>query len=397
MRILVVDDDTMRAVSIKEIILNAAICREEDINLCHNAYEAKKLVRLNYYDILILDVVLPNKNEPPSAAKGLAFLRDITRRSQLTKSPVKIRKPGFIIGITAHEEDISSFRKEFDHYCLNIIEASHRNRMWKRYILNAIEYRQTNNIDTSITEKNIVCVTVHGIESRGEWQQKLKSIINSHTNSVEFEIYKYGIFSIFLFLVPLARNIEIYRFRKTIKKIIQRSNDKSLYLFCHSFGTYVTAKALESLTNNELKNIKYLVLAGSVLKSSYSFAKLQEKSPCIIINECGSDDVPLLVSEALVPNTGMAGRVGFKGSNNEKFMNRYFDGGHSHYFDKESEFMKRNWLPLFESNHTPHLVDERNFRLIRNNIINNIILFIGKIKNIAYPTVFICLTLLIFS
>ncbi|MFM5873233.1 response regulator [Aeromonas veronii] len=395
MRILIVDDDVQRATSIKNAISEALLCREEDIRLCSNAYEAKKLVRLDYYDILILDVVLPNNNEPPSAAKGLTFLKEITRRAKLTKSPIKIRKPGFIIGITAHEEDISLFRKEFDLHCLNIIEASHRNKMWKRSILNAIEYRQTNNIDRSSMSKNTLCVTIHGIESRGDWQQRLKSVVNSHTNNVDFEIYKYGIFSILLFLIPFARNIEVYRFRNAFKKILERHPDKTIYLICHSFGTFVASKALESLSKNELKNLRYLVLAGSVLKTSYSFDSLQKNSSCTIINECGSDDFPLLISEALVPNTGMAGRVGFKGSNNNSFMNRFFDGGHSHYFDNENAFMRKNWLPLFESGYTPNLVDERSNSYFRDSVTNSTISLLGRIKNFAYIAIFSYLLLLV--
>jgi hypothetical protein len=54
----------------------------------------------------------------------------------------------------------------------------------------------------------------------------------------------------------------------------------------------------------------------------------------------GLDDKILFLSEALVPNTGMAGRIGFYGLNNNRFVNRYFKGGHSHYFEEMKNFME---------------------------------------------------------
>lgn len=70
-------------------------------------------------------------------------------------------------------------------------------------------------------------------------------------------------------------------------------------------------------------NIKMLVLSGSVLPSNYDFHKIMTLTDMKLINDCGCDDRILLLSEGLVPNTGMAGRVGFYGLNNARFVNRF--------------------------------------------------------------------------
>jgi hypothetical protein len=64
-----------------------------------------------------------------------------------------------------------------------------------------------------------------------------------------------------------------------------------------------------------------------------------------VVNDCGSKDNVLLLSQFFVLFTGMAGRTGFSGATNEHFRNRYSTFGHSGYFDGNS-YMEARWLPL---------------------------------------------------
>jgi hypothetical protein len=64
---------------------------------------------------------LPKRDESPRAQYGLTLLNDIKSRPTLLK-------PGKIVGITAHFDDIELFRKQFDEHCEVLIEASVRNK-----------------------------------------------------------------------------------------------------------------------------------------------------------------------------------------------------------------------------------------------------------------------------
>ena len=110
-----------------------------------------------------------------------------------------------------------------------------------------------------------------------------------------------------------------------------------------------------------------------------------------LINDCGCDDRILLLSEGLVPNTGMAGRVGFYGINNARFVNRFFKGGHSHYFDEGSGFMEKYWLPLFYGDYNIEVIDQRCDSIVTSGIIEKFTSGLGKVKGIIYLTaLFFC-------
>lgn len=380
MKVLIVDDNKIRNREIKSLLTTNSTISQDNLYICENTQSAKELMRNIKFDLLLLDVVLPKRNEPPEAKYGLALLDDIKRRPN-------IKKPNKIIGITAHYDDISSFRSAFDKHCEIIIEASRRNKDWKRNIIEAVDFELTKKIDSLTTEKKITCLTVHGIRTRGLWQQSLQKEIESKVDTVKFESYKYGYFTILSFCIPFLRNIQISRFKKTLEQTLIKEDKegRSLYIFCHSFGTYIVVKSISKIINeNKNLNVDRIVLAGSVLPSIYDFSKILNASNIRIINECGSHDNVLLLSEALVPNTGMAGRVGFYGMNNDRFVNRFFKGGHSHYFDEKTRFIEKNWLTLFTEQTDIPIIDQRNDPSITSRTLEKFASFLGKIKEVSY-------------
>lgn len=108
MKILVIDDDKSRSARLKKYIDSNAIPEIESITLAGYIDESKQYLKSVYYDLLILDVVLPKRSsEAASSENGLTLLDQISRSSFL-------KKPGAVIGITAHLSDIESYRKEFE-------------------------------------------------------------------------------------------------------------------------------------------------------------------------------------------------------------------------------------------------------------------------------------------
>ncbi|ENF1959602.1 response regulator [Yersinia enterocolitica] len=381
MKLLIVDDNIIRCDEIKNLLQESLGICEPDIYTAKNTQLAKALMRNIRFDFLILDVVLPKRDESPCAEFGLALLNDIKKRPT-------IKKPGKIVGITAQFEDLESFRAEFDSHCEVLIEASSRSKNWKGQIIQAVRFENSKLLSKYTSERNITCLSVHGIRTRGEWQQRLKKIVESNIDTVSFESYKYGYFTIISFMIPFLRQLRVNSFCDELKTL--NDQGKEIFIFCHSFGTYIAVKAISKLLKKGVKlNIKMLVLSGSVLRSNYDFTKILTLTDMRLINDCGCDDNILLLSEGFVPNTGMAGRVGFYGMNNDRFVNRFFRGGHSHYFSEHDDFMEKYWLPLFSGSSSIEVIDQRNDRVLISGIVEKIISGMGKAKEIMYLLVFV--------
>ncbi|PUA27434.1 MAG: hypothetical protein B0W54_12700 [Cellvibrio sp. 79] len=192
-------------------------------------------------------------------------------------------------------------------------------------------------------------VTIHGIRTFGEWQDRLSKMLDG----VEVSSYGYGYFSVVSFFIPFLRWIAVRIFRLKLKKLIELHPGAEFSFVAHSFGTHILGYALKGFKPEELPHVRHILLAGSVLPSNFDWLLLFKSGKIKrVINDCGTNDSILILSQFFVLLTGMAGRVGFYGFTGNQLVNRYFQGGHSHYFEKgddgSSPFMERYWLPLLQ-------------------------------------------------
>jgi hypothetical protein len=209
-----------------------------------------------------------------------------------------------------------------------------------------------------------VLITVHGIRTFGQWQDRLKKLVTAANPNVEVKEYGYGYFSVVAFLIPVVRWLAVISFRRRLKLLLKTHPRAPVSIVAHSFGTHIVARALQSMKPGELPEIPVVILAGSVLKSNFDWTRLLNSGKLKrVINDCGIDDNILLLSQMCVLLTGMAGRVGFYGFSDEQVMNRYFAGGHSHYFQPAGadldSFMRSRWVPILAHGTDPELPDER--------------------------------------
>nr|WP_269780698.1 alpha/beta hydrolase [Photobacterium phosphoreum] len=265
-----------------------------------------------------------------------------------------------------------------------MIEASKLNKAWKAAIINAIDYEyksyQTNN-----EYENLLCLTVHGIRTKGRWQNVLEEKIQQHIGDVKVSPYNYGYLDLLSFFLPFARIFTVFLFRKKLEDCLKNNKDKDIYIFSHSFGTYLVVKSLNQiLKKDSYLNINKIVLSGSVLKSEFDFSRIMKKTNAIIINDCGESDYILSASQAFVPNMGMAGKVGFYCFNDDRVINRHFDGGHSHYFDNKTRFIEKFWIPLFYKKNDIKHIDLTTKDSYWNSLLDSVTSYLGKVKEIIY-------------
>lgn len=388
MKVLIVDDDLKRSEEVKKIIF-----KNEEVVSCIDTEEsligAKKALKNRYYDVLIMDIVIPLRvGQAAKGSNGIDLLKIVN------DSPF-IKKPESIIGITGYKNDISVFREEFEKKCLVILEVSLIDDRWKNSLLISLKRTAESKVARLAKDSKYILITVHGIRTFGHWQSRLKDLVAGRADFFEYHSYRYGYFSAFSFLFPFLRNKEVERLRNHLHPLVDSGKD--VYIFSHSFGTYLVAHSVKKLVELGCgNNIRVIIFAGSVLARDFDWGFLNSENKIRVINDCGDLDYILTLSEALVLGVGMAGKTGFIGFDNDRVINRYFSGGHSHYFDGD-DFMRNRWLPIIFSSGEVKQVDQRKISIIRHEVCDQLAIFLGSIKSYIYFFIFITLILYFFA
>lgn len=215
-----------------------------------------------------------------------------------------------------------------------------------------------------MSESKHIVITVHGIRTFGKWQRRLERLLKLEDPQIRSYHFQYGYFSALAFLVPFLRHLLVKRFRRELLAVINAEQPARLDIVGHSFGTHLIGWALHSLRDDRSVNINTVILAGSILRSDFYWPDLIPTRVRRVVNDCGSIDSVLLLSQFLVMFTGMAGRVGFVGMNGPEFQNRYSHFGHGGYFvskngTESDKYMQKHWLPLLLGESEIEVFDDR--------------------------------------
>lgn len=214
--------------------------------------------------------------------------------------------------------------------------------------------------------------TVHGIRTFGQWQQRLEKLVAADPESSgcdwDFKHKDYKFFSVFRFINPLTRWIEVRRFRAEFLDKVEDAKADRIYLVGHSFGTHIIANALRGIEPSKRPKIHLIITSGSVLSEWFPWSRSFDDSVTRVVNDCGTRDGILALNAFLPLNSGLAGRFGFAGITDNTLTNRYFRFGHSGYFEKSRSrqladdpdwFMRRYWVPLLVRDGKVEGSDER--------------------------------------
>jgi len=221
-----------------------------------------------------------------------------------------------------------------------------------------------NTVGTQTPSMTRVVVTVHGIRTFGQWQERLGELLRTSGFEGPILHFKYGYFSSLAFLVPPLRFLIVLRFARYLKLLQGQYPGAMISFVAHSFGTHLVGWALRRISHKTRFPAEVIVLAGSVLKPTFRWNDLISRgSARIVLNECGTKDGILVLNQLVALGTGMAGRLGFIGLLDENFVNNYFNFGHSGYFVRNGApydaFMQQRWVPLLRAQVLPPRVDER--------------------------------------
>ncbi len=132
LKILVVDDNQKKIKNIRALL--EVIPEVSILETATNITNAKKLLNKNHYDLLILDLGLPNRDgDDPLPKNGINFLEDINKSKRLIK-------PFHIIGLSEYQEYIDQFKEYFKQELWALINYKQDSTAWEKQVLNKIEY-----------------------------------------------------------------------------------------------------------------------------------------------------------------------------------------------------------------------------------------------------------------
>ncbi|MGJ8645761.1 MAG: hypothetical protein ACSHXJ_02630 [Marinomonas colpomeniae] len=362
-KVLILDDNIPRAKKIKKEI-DGKFKNCITILHCESINEAHKKLMYSNFELLIIDVKLPKKKgDIPNERNTFNFIKKIQRSIQLNE-------PENIIGITSEISEIKLYKEEFESYCSVVLNASSFENKWLDKVISNIEGKIFFSERKNHYQKKSV-ITVHGIRTYGEWQKNLNSLLieSGIKNPIRLDYQIYNAFTLFS-KKETRKNIN------NLKKLILSIDNANIYLVGHSFGSHLIVNAVKELIESG-KNppISAIIISGSVIKTDFNWSVLTENN-IEIINDCGTNDYTLYLSEIFVPDLGMTGKIGIN-STSKNIRNRFIKGGHSDFFKRN--FIEDYWIPIITKDHIID-IDERKANILINGYFEKFILKISKIK-----------------
>ncbi|MCD9464537.1 hypothetical protein CJF25_16365 [Photobacterium phosphoreum] len=360
LKVLIVEDNPEKEKNIVAFFNNIGLYGPS-IEICGDVTSALKNLRIKQYHIVCLDLNLPMRiNEPPKENGGITILNKLT-------SPQYI-KPKHIFGLTDFSNILHDQIDTFHDLDFNLY--SYSDNSWEKIIRKKINWIKDTENDSSLERipSKVINIFVHGIMTTGNWQDYLEQKISTDTTIVIS--YKYNYYSALKILSRFTRKKQVDLFTSFLENILIKNPESTVNIIGHSFGTYLIVNALENIKLDNLTRLNYLILSGSVVRADHDFNPICDKYAIKnIVNDCGINDIPLIMSKLFCFGLGHGGRVGFNSSSN-KVINRYHKSGHSMY-STIPDFIDTYWINILVDNKI--LPGKENIDTGINKIINPIV------------------------
>jgi nucleoside phosphorylase len=157
-KILIVEDSDYKLSAIKKLLIEEILLSNDLIDTATDIKAAKKLLKANFYDLLILDLVLPlEKGDSPAPEKSVRFLNDIS-------SIASLNPPIHIIGLTEFNEFKEKFAHDFSDNLWHLIDYKASEINWQEKLTTLINHlistksRFINKLQTE-NERDVAIVT----------------------------------------------------------------------------------------------------------------------------------------------------------------------------------------------------------------------------------------------
>lgn len=179
--ILIMDDGTEKVSRIQSVLTGMCMVPSKNIEVARSLNSGRRKLAEKFYDILILDLVLPvNDDDEVEPMKSEGFIDELHRIGRL-------KKPIYVIGLSQYEEKVVANHQIFDSKLWKLIHYDLKKNDWELILQNAIEsiLSTKEQLLNSIKEQNkydigIICALSEEFE-----QMKIASALNWKKVNVE--------------------------------------------------------------------------------------------------------------------------------------------------------------------------------------------------------------------
>jgi nucleoside phosphorylase/CheY-like chemotaxis protein len=128
MKILLVEDDRDKLRRVVDVLTNQCGCPLADISIAGDALSAKAQLRERSFDLMILDVALPERpDKEPDQRGGITLLEEITKRDLY-------HQPREIIGLSGYPEIVISAAPRFAEDVWMLLEYDPTSEAWAQQL-----------------------------------------------------------------------------------------------------------------------------------------------------------------------------------------------------------------------------------------------------------------------
>lgn len=194
-----------------------------------------------------------------------------------------------------------------------------------------------------------VCMSVHGVRTRGVWQKALVPVlVRSGFMPIAID---YGWMSALKLIDPRSLDRYTDLLVHEYDALREEYQVERPSVVAHSFGTLQVGHLLKKYRHVTFDKV---ILAASILPREYDWpGLLEERRVQWVENDFGSRDRWPRVAAAIVPGAGSSGSVGFS-SSHPALHQVCYEAGHSDFFSQGH--FRRAWVPTLTRNKR-HIID----------------------------------------
>lgn len=134
LEILIIDDEPRKVIQVKNVIEEFSEIPATSVFVAKSQIEGKKLLSQRQFDLVILDIQLPlRENDVPQEDGGIVILREIHSRT-------RYKKPHCILGLTAYPERLEAAAELFAGNLWSILLFEDKSSFWQELLHRRIEY-----------------------------------------------------------------------------------------------------------------------------------------------------------------------------------------------------------------------------------------------------------------
>lgn len=132
--ILIVEDSPEKFLEVIRVVTRIDGVEGHKVRHVEDAVGARRELKVNHYDLLIVDFMLPNrKGEPPQRDCGLNLIREIIKGSTLNV-------PDRIVGLTAFDDLQTEVEREFAAELWAVVKFKNGSDEWKSQLVRKVSY-----------------------------------------------------------------------------------------------------------------------------------------------------------------------------------------------------------------------------------------------------------------